>query len=393
MDTNGKHVLIVDDSTTTLSYIAQILGDVGFITSAAPDAQTALKLLNNEIPDIILLDIIMPGMDGLELCKMIKSDKRLTEIPVIFLTSQTKTEYLVKGFIAGGVDYITKPFNKEELLIRIKNQLKITHLTNELLKTTQDLIEKQARLADDLKAAGEIQRNLLPSVNINLPGINLAWEYKPCESVGGDIFSVVELKKGHYAFYMVDVSGHGVPSSLIAVAVTQALQLSAGLLIKLENGQVNSPAVVLEKLNIQFPFERFDKFFTIQYAHLDYNKGLFTYSHAGHPLGFLIRSNSDIKLLNVGGSIIGVSDQPFKEEKIKLNNGDKIILYTDGITEYQRRDGKMYSEQRLKEKLIELAAFSCKTIFEKIYSDVLEFGENTAQSDDISMLGIEYVSI
>jgi sigma-B regulation protein RsbU (phosphoserine phosphatase) len=358
----------------------------------AKDGQTALKLLQNLTPDIILLDIIMPDMDGLELCKIIKGDKRLTEIPVIFLSSQTKTEFIVKGFIAGGADYITKPFKKEELLVRIENQLKITHLTNELLKITADLREKQAKIADDLKAAGEIQRNLLPSVNVNLPGINLAWEYKPCESVGGDIFSVVELKKGHYAFYMVDVSGHGVPSSLIAVAVTQALQLSSGLLVHLENGQVSPPAVVLEKLNKQFPFERFDKFFTILYAHLDYNKGLFTYSHAGHPLGFLLRKNADIKPLKAGGSIIGVDTRPYEEEKIKLNNGDKIILYTDGIIEYQRDDGKMYSEERLKEKLKELEEYPCQKIFEKIYMDVIDFGDGAIQSDDISMLGIEYLS-
>ncbi len=108
-------------------------------------------------------------------------------------------------------------------------------------------------------------------------------------------------------------------------------------------------------------------------------------------MGFVLKRNSEIKQLSTGGSIIGVSDKPFKEESIKLKNGDKIILYTDGITEHQHNDGEMYSEQRLKNKLKELASDSCETIFNKIYKNVIEFGEDAVQTDDMSMLGIEYL--
>ncbi len=391
MNTKGKHVLIVDDSTNNLRFTAKVLRDEGFRTSLAQSGQDALKLMEHQVPDVILLDIIMPDMNGLELCQMIKGNEKLAEIPVIFLTAQSGTADLVRGFKVGGADYIKKPFYKEELLVRVNNQLKITHLTDELLKTTKNLKEKQIKIDDDLRAAGAIQRSLLPPENINLSGIDVAWEYRPCESVGGDIFNVIELKKGHYAFYMVDVSGHGVPSSLVAVAVTQALQLASGRVINLESGEVKSPSYVLSKLNIQFPFERFDKFFTILYAHLDCTNGIFTYSHAGHPLGFVVKGNMELKPLDIGGSIIGVSDQSFKEEKINLNSGDKIILYTDGITEHQRDDGEMYGEQRLREKLQELHELSCNDIFNKLYKDVIKFGEDSIQNDDMSLLGVEYL--
>jgi sigma-B regulation protein RsbU (phosphoserine phosphatase) len=391
MYAKGKHVLIVDDSTSNLRFTAKLLRDEGFRTSLAQNGQDALKLLEYQVPDIILLDIIMPDMNGLELCQILKADEKLAEIPVIFLTAQSRTEDLVNGFRAGGADYIKKPFYKEELLVRIKNQLKITHLTYELLKTTNNLREKQAKIDDDLRAAGAIQRSLLPPENIKLHGIDVAWEYRPCESVGGDIFNVIELKKGHYAFYMVDVSGHGVPSSLVAVAVTQALHMASGRVINLETGKVNSPSYVLSKLNSQFPFERFDKFFTILYAHLDYTQGTFIYSHAGHPLGFVIKEGTNMKPLDTGGTIIGVTDQTFSEEKIKLNNGDKIILYTDGVTEHQRDNGEMYGEERFKEKLQKLSNLSCKNIFDALYKDVIEFGKDAIQHDDMSLLGIEYV--
>lgn len=105
----------------------------------------------------------------------------------------------------------------------------------------------------------------------------------------------------------------------------------------------------------------------------------------------MVKNNTETKPLNTGGSIIGVSDQPFEEESIELKNGDKIILYTDGITEHQRNNGEMYGEQRLIEKLLELADSSCKTIFNEIYQEVIKFGEDAIQTDDMSMLGIEYV--
>lgn len=391
MDFKGKHILIVDDSTSNLRYTAKILRDNGFKTSLASNAHDALKLIKHHIPDVILLDIIMPNINGFELCETIKSNQQFKDVPIIFLTSRSDATDIVQGFRAGGADYLTKPFQNEELLVRIKNQLKIAHLTRELLKTSQDLKEKQEKLVEDLQAAGNIQRSLLPPNNIEFPCINIASEYKPCESVGGDIFNVLELKKNHYAFYMVDVSGHGVPSSLIAVAVTQALQIASGLVINHESGKVNSPAYVLDRLNKQFPFERFDKFFTIIYGYIDCCKGEFTYSHAGHPLGFILKNYTDIKPLSVGGSLIGVSDAPFKEEKIDLKKGDKIIFYTDGITEHQSEDGNMYTEERLKEKFLELGMFPLDSIFDYLYKDVIEFGGDVKQKDDMTMLGIEFI--
>lgn len=391
MDFKGKHILIVDDSTNNLRYTAKILRTNGYKTSLASNANDALKLIENHVPDVILLDIIMPNINGLELCEIIKSNPNYKEVPIVFLTSRSGTTDIVQGFRAGGADYLTKPFQTEELLVRIKNQLKIAHLTKELLKTSKDLKEKQEKLFEDLLAAGNIQRSLLPPDNIKFPCIDIAWEFKPCESVGGDIFNVLELKKNQYAFYMVDVSGHGVPSSLIAVAVTQALQLASGLVFNHDSGKVNSPAYVLDRLNKQFPFERFDKFFTIIYGCIDCCKGEFTYSHAGHPLGFVLKNFTEIKQLNVGGSLIGVSDKPFKEEKIMLNKGDKIIFYTDGITEHQSDDGTMYTENRLKEKFLELAMFPLDSIFDYLYKDVIEFGGDVKPKDDMTMLGIEFI--
>lgn len=396
MENSGKIILIVDDNLLNLQVTAKILKEKGFLISLAQDGETALNMLEQQTPDLILLDIMMPGIDGLEVCRKIKQNKKLKEIPVIFLTAKDQIKDLVEGFKAGGVDYISKPFNRNELLIRVKNHLTISFLTNELRETYKSLKKNQLVLEKDLMAAAEIQKSLLPSKNIKFPFLDVAWEFQPCGSVGGDIFNVIQLKDNHYALYMVDVSGHGVEAALVAVTVAQALQKSSCIVAKPEDKKelsksINSPSNVLSELNNQFPLERFDKFFTIIYAHLDCNTGILTYSHAGHPLGFVLKKDKDIYPLDKGGTIIGLDEPiPFKEEKIKLSNGDKIIFYTDGVIENINTDGEMYEQKRFEEKIQEFSKHSCTQFLNEIYKDVQLFGENMAQNDDISLLGIEF---
>jgi DNA-binding response OmpR family regulator len=123
----NRHILIVDDVLKNLQLTAQILKDADYTFSLAQDGQNALTLLEQDIPDLILLDIMMPGMDGFEVCRKIKQDERLNEIPIIFLTARNQTEDLIEGFKAGGLDYITKPFHRDELLIRVKTHLELSN--------------------------------------------------------------------------------------------------------------------------------------------------------------------------------------------------------------------------------------------------------------------------
>ncbi|HEY4785580.1 MAG TPA: response regulator, partial [Bacteroidales bacterium] len=126
MDNKKDLILIVDDNLKNLEVLTKILKEEGFLISLAQDGGEALDQLNNITPDLILLDIMMPEMNGLEVCRRIKQNDKLKEIPVIFVTAKNQTEDLVEGFKAGGVDYISKPFQRDELLVRIKNHLELT---------------------------------------------------------------------------------------------------------------------------------------------------------------------------------------------------------------------------------------------------------------------------
>lgn len=150
MDKAGKHILIVDDNLKNLQVTAKILRDEKFLISLAQGGRDALLQLEQQIPDLVLLDIMMPEIDGLEVCRKIKENEKLNEIPIIFLTAMNQTEDLVEGFIAGGVDYITKPFRREELLIRVKNHLELAESRKKIIEMNKTRDKLYSIIAHDI---------------------------------------------------------------------------------------------------------------------------------------------------------------------------------------------------------------------------------------------------
>lgn len=148
----GNHVLIVDDNLKNLQLTGQILKNEGYMISLAPNGRQALELLNSFLPDLILLDVMMPELDGLQVCQLIKSKERLRDIPVMFLTAKNQTEDLLKGFEAGGVDYITKPFHREELLIRVKNHIELAHSRTKIFEMNKNRDKLYSIIAHDIKS-------------------------------------------------------------------------------------------------------------------------------------------------------------------------------------------------------------------------------------------------
>jgi len=152
MPRSDKYLLIIDDNLKNLQVTATMLRDEGYLISLAQSGKDALTLLDQLIPDLILLDIMMPEMDGFEFCRIIKKNEKLKEIPVIFLTARTQTEDLAEGFNAGGVDYITKPFNREELLIRVRNHIELAASRKKIMEVNLSRDKLYSVIAHDIKS-------------------------------------------------------------------------------------------------------------------------------------------------------------------------------------------------------------------------------------------------
>jgi len=392
----SEKIFIVDDSLVNRKLLTAILKKEGYELLEAEDGEEAVELAFREIPDLILLDIMMPKKNGYEVCIELKGDDRTANIPVIFLSAKTQTEDKIKGLDLGGADYVTKPFDRGEVLARVKSQLKISGLTKEVIKANEELLKKQEALDEDLKAAAGIQRSLLPQEPPDAGLVDVAWQFIPCERIGGDIFNMVRLDETHWGIYMLDVSGHGVPSALVAVSASQILRPQQGLLLKKTIKpppfyQIVSPAEVLNLLDAEYPIERFNKFFTISYIVLNTADKSIIYSNAAHPPPILLHGNGEMELLDKGGTIIGMGGLlPFEEGKKQVRAGDKLLIYTDGIVEYQNRDNEFYGDERFHGALHRLGERPISDLVDGIIDSIMDFGDNNPPQDDITLLGIEF---
>lgn len=382
-------ILVVDDDKTNRSLLSIILKEAGYRVIEAEDGQDAVKKSLDTPVDLALMDIMMPNMDGYEACGRMKEDPQTQDIPVIFLSAKSETRDKIMGLETGGADYVTKPFDKGEVLARVRSQLRIRGLTREVM-------EKQKHLDNDLKVAAGIQQSLLPTREV--PGkssLKWAWRFKPCDEIGGDIFNIMRLDGNRYAVYMLDVSGHGVPSALVTVSASQMLQPHTNILVRHDSegsgNEIIAPVHVVKRLDREYPMERFDKYFTLVYMLIDTKRGLVTYSNAGHPPPLLIRTDGTVKALEKGGPMIGLNGAlPFEEEEVPFGPGDRIILYTDGVIEYEKGDLEFYGEERFHKAIKRSGGLSIDSLSEAIMEDLMAFGGGAPPRDDITLLTIEF---
>ncbi len=274
--------------------------------------------------------------------------------------------------------------------------LKYSAAERELVRLNNELLEKQQRLDQDLKAAAGIQRTLLPSKLPESNHLRAAWKFIPCEHIGGDIFNLFPLDEDHLAVYMIDVSGHGVPAALVTVSVSQALHPDGGYVLKKPSApavsrQIAAPRDVLSGLDEQYPIERFDMFFTMNYGIVNTREGILQYANAGHPPAILVHPAGGIEILEAKGPVIGMGGIPFEQQQTNIAPGDKVIFYTDGIIEYENAAQLFYGKERFYRLLEKSCREPLSTLMERIIESLRDFAEDTAPQDDISLLAFEYL--
>lgn len=303
-------------------------------------------------------------------------------------------------------------YNVYKAAVRYRTEKKDHDLNNRVLKTiiahfsrsqrelaalNQQLLASQQKLESDLKAAAGIQASLLPQSTPDVEGLRFAWKFFPCQSIGGDIFNVFRLDEDHMGLYILDVSGHGVPSALVTVSVSQRLNAQSGMLVKRKQEApprylLTPPAEVLQTLDEEYPMERFDKYFTAVYLIINFKTGHLTYCNAAHPPPVLLHPDRPPTLLREGGTIVGMGGiLPFDEETLRVRPGDKLVLYTDGITECRNTDGEFFGDERLRRTLDQHKALPIEALLTHAHNEMTAFGGATPLTDDVTMLGVGFV--
>ena len=267
--------------------------------------------------------------------------------------------------------------------------LVIIYDITEIVQSKIELQQKQAQIDLDLDAAGEIQKSLLPHSVPDIKSIQMNWRFEPCQQVGGDIFHLYEEGQAQISAYMVDVCGHGVSAALIAVTAKQFLDNLHGQ--ALMRGYPMEPAEILNKLEEEFPFDRFDCYFTIVYVLLNVENGEFTYGCAGHVPPLIMGINNKLEVLNYHGPVIGFGHElPFSQAKTQLKPGERIILYTDGLIDNFGSKGDCNGKENFYNSLQRLSDQSVDQIVEAVMAESKKMRAGAIPDDDMSLLLIEY---
>ena len=385
-------VLVIDDSEAIRRLLQAYLRMEGYQVIEASNGRMGLTTAAERKPDIILLDISMPIMDGYSVCARLQQDKELRSIPIIMLSTLSDTESKMRAFELGAVDYITKPVSKGELIARMQTHLTISKLTTSLQQANKELLANQKQLLENLHSASDLQKSLLPKYIPDCKKFHFASFFKPSQEVGGDIYNIQRLDSEHIALYVIDVSGHGFSAAMMTAIANQALSNSGTIVTSVSaNGErsVTPPRIVIQALDQEFPLSRFNLYMTVIYLLLNTAEETYQYCCAGHPPAIHVLSDGTIKSLDTGGPPAGMGDGVWEEGEGILESGDRIFFYTDGLSEYCNEKGEFYSSERLVQSMKDVTYLPLQAAVQNIIGEVKKFGNQARGDDDMTFLALE----
>lgn len=402
----GMKILVVDDAIDIKIYLGELLRKWGFQVVLANDGVEARELLEKEPIKLVISDWVMPHMSGVELCRSIRASAVPHYVYFILLTGRNADNDLLAGMEAGADDFLTKPFNADELHARIKAAQRVLHLEQVLAERNHALMHANRQLQQshdtinrDLEAAAVMQRSMLPESDYTL-GLNTQSLFCPAAVVAGDIFSYLKLDDSHLAFYHIDVAGHGVRSAMLSFTLGKVLSSTAeeGSPVKqagtnqLGTECITSPAAVVAELNRRFQDNNdATPYFTMIYGIIHTSTGDVRMCQAGHPHPFRISRDGSIEHLGNGGFPVGLlPDVHYENTEFTLHPGDRLFCYSDGISECMNADEHPFGSERLVEHMLQSCRRPLQETLTGLSTRLQDWRRGDPFDDDVSLIAIEY---
>ena len=379
---SGEYVarlLIVDDSDDNRIVLSRPLQRQGHEVDEAVNGVEALAAMERADYDLVLLDIMMPEMDGYEVLERMRTDVRMRTVPVVVISAIDDMESIVRCVELGADDYLTKPFDRVLLRARVNACLEKKRLRDEESRNLK-------RIAQQLSDASEYVRSLLPDPVQGAVGIE--WSYIPSAELGGDTFGYHWLDADHLALYLLDVCGHGVGPALLSVSVMNVLRSGT-----LQNADPAQPSSVLRALNRAFPRERHqNKHFSLWYGVYDTVQRTLTYASGGHPPAILLEPNTpELKKLQTPGLILGLfADARFTDAVCVVPAGARLFVYSDGVYEIERPDGEVLEHEDFLKVLQEECSATADSPLKAICSRLTQLTHDGIFTDDFSLIQVTF---
>jgi len=376
MDKTTESILLVDDQPANLQLLSQTLESLGSRLLFAKNGETALTIAQKARPDLILLDIMMPGIDGFEVCRRLKTNPETQKIPVIFLSALDETGDKVRGLQLGAVDYVAKPFQPEEVIARVNTHLTIHRLSSEVQ-------QQRDELEHELLIVSQLQRNLLPAGLPEIRGLKMAVHYETSRYAGGDYYDFAVLPDGRLAILVADAEGHSAPATVM-MAMTCALFRTCSTCL-------GEPDQILSYINENLCKVNKGSFVTAIYALYDAPSRTLKMARAGNPLPIRYRPSerSATELSCEGVLIMGL--EPYAEvpvTEVTLQPGDRLLFYTDGVADRFNEKRESYGIDRLLQQIETAGADEPAVILKGIIVDLYRFAGTRPADDDQAMLMI-----
>jgi phosphoserine phosphatase RsbU/P len=386
-------VLIVDDNVKNLQVLGGLLQNEGLNVEFALDGMSALKWLKKKYFDLILLDIMMPGMDGYEVCSIIKQDPDISHIPIIFITANTDSESIVKGFGKGAVDYITKPFIQSELIARVKTQLKIKISQEQVIHYLREIEEKNQNINDSIDYARYIQESIIGTSEVNLKYLPEHFIINiPKDILSGDFYWISKVEN-NIVMAIMDCTGHGVPGALMSIL---GITLLNEIIL---NEHIISPEKILENLRTRIVltlgqrmgYGRIKDGIEGSVICFDYESRKVQYSGSFNPL--VLIHNHEITEIKGDRIPIGYYEVKgnFTLHELSLEPKDTIYLFSDGlIDQFGGPCNKRFMVKYLKEILLANHDKTMARQREILTDELYNWKGKSVQTDDILVMGIRF---
>lgn len=349
-------ILVVDDSVVERNLFVHMVAKWGYPVEFAESGQQAIELIQQKKIQLVLADWQMPEMQGTELCHTLRNLNLGQYTYIILMSAQNDEEFLIKALDAGADDVLAKPVDGSELEARLQSAVRRIELQAQLARKTDELSRAHDVIAQDLKAVSSLQRSYLPEAESPFAGLNYQWLSVPSKYVSGDHLHVFELQPEVYGFYLLDVSGHGIPAAVKSMQLVQMFADNSSSSLVLESTAdpdgtrlVSRPRDVVARLNRLFQQTESDlSYFTMIYGIFNSETRQVSLCQAGHPSPILLTGQGGVRVLGKGGYPVGLFDlDDFEDIELTLGDDEALVLYSDGVTEVLSATSEPFGEDRL----------------------------------------------